>query len=238
MSKINRLLYKLHAARAAYQVREARTLEWLRRRLDGHCYLSWSAGKDSMVMVHLCRRIREDLPILCADTGVPFRWTAEDKSSIEAWAMAQGWLVKYFRWDKWGTTAAASTADEEAYRKTVHAGQFTELKAWAEAHGYTRRVDGMRADEKGPREVFLLSCRGETPNSLHPLWQWSTDDVWTYTCAHGLPWLSIYDHLGPDARNGLIGRNGSTRGRLVFLKRYYPQAFLKACELFNARDYV
>jgi 3'-phosphoadenosine 5'-phosphosulfate sulfotransferase (PAPS reductase)/FAD synthetase len=238
VSKINRIFYRVCAAQPLYRSREARTLEWLRARLADDCYLSWSAGKDSMVMVHLCRRIRADLPILCSDSGVPFRWTAEDKAHIEAWTSAQGWDVRYFAWDKWGTTSAASTSEEDAYRKAVHAGQFTALKAWADEHGYTRRVDGMRAAEKGVREIFLLKCRGETPHSLHPLWQWSTDDVWTYTIAHGLPWLSIYDHLGPDARNGLIGRNGSVRGRLVYLKQHYPQAFLKACELFNARDYV
>lgn len=236
--RIDRTYYRLRAASRAYRAREERTLEWLAPRLDDHCYLSSSAGKDSLVMAHLCLRVRPGLPVLTSDTGVPFRWTAEDKAKIESWMAAQGWITHSFPWDKWGTTQAASVLTEQEYRRTVHAGQFTALHAWAEAHGYTRRVDGMRASEMGGRRPFLLKCRGETARSLHPLWNWECDDVWCYLVRHNIPWLSIYDHLGPSARNGLIGRNGSSRGRLVFLKQFYPQAFRQACELFNARDFV
>lgn len=191
-----------------------------------------------MVVAHLCRRVRPDVPILCTDVGVPYHWSQDDRDRIMTWCASVAWDVRMFPWDKWGTTRAAETRDEDDYRRVVHAGQFAELRAWAVEHGLTRRVDGMRIAEHGKREIFLRTNRGETPTSLHPLWQWSTDDVWTYIVAHDLPWLSIYDHLGPEARNGLIGRNGSARGRLVYLKKFYPMEFLRAAELFNARDYV
>lgn len=51
--------------------------------------------------------------------------------------------------------------------------------------------------------------------------------------SEGLPWLSIYDHVGPTARNGLIGRNGLEQGRLVYLRRYYPEAWRVAREMFG-----
>lgn len=238
VSQINVPYFRLLAAQPGFRSRVARTQAWLRARLRATDALSWSAGKDSMVLVHLCRTINPALPILCVDVGVPYHWSQDDADRLTAWCAAEGWDVRYFPWDKWGTTAAAITVDEAAYRKVIHAGQFADLEAWSTTHGYTRRVDGMRIAEHGARAIFLRRCRGETAKSLHPLWQWSTDEVWAYIVAHDLPWLSIYDHLGPQARNGLIGRNGSARGRLVYLKRFYPAAFRRACELFPARDYV
>ena len=96
----------------------------------------------------------------------------------------------------------------------------------------------MRAEENNTRRKFPASTRGETEHTLQPIWNWNAEDVWTYIVRHGLPWLSIYDHLGPHARNGLIGKNGLEHGRLAYLKLYYPEAFLRACELFGAREYV
>lgn len=235
---IDTTYYRLVAGQPAFVARVRRTLQWLEARLSPEDYVCWSAGKDSMVLAHLVRRLRSDRPIVCSDVGVPYHWSAEDRDRITAWTNAEGWHVQMFPWDKWGTTAAAQTADEAEYRRVVHRGQFAAIDAWAQAHGYRRRLDGMRIAEGGERAVFLRTCRGETPHSLHPLWQWSTDDVWAYLVAHAIPWLSIYDHLGPAARNGLIGRNGATRGRLAYLRRFYPEAFRRACELFNARDYV
>lgn len=238
MSAINRTFYQLHAAQPLFRSRVGRTLEWLRGRLRGDEYVSWSAGKDSMVLAHLCLTVDAALPILCSDVGVPYHWSAEDRDMMLAWCGANGWLVHLFPWDKWGTTNAAGIEDEDAYRRAVHAGQFVAVHVWAAEHGKSRRLDGMRVAEGGKRSIFLRSCRGETETSLHPLWQWSTDDIWAYAVSRGLPWLSIYDHLGPDARNGLVGRNGATSGRLVYLKRFYPKAFACACDLFPARNYV
>lgn len=237
-SKIDVTYFRLRAVQPDYRRRESSTLRWLETRLDATCYLCWSAGKDSMVMAHLCRRVKADLPILCSDTGVPYRWSADDRERFLAWTAEQGWDVRYFPWDKWGNSAIVTATDDKAYRAASHAGQFDALNAWAIEHGHTRRVDGMRMEESRTRKILLAKGRGETNSGLHPLWQWSTDDIWTYTVAHVLPWLSIYDHLGPHARNGLIGKNGREHGRLVYLKRYYPQAFKRACELFGARDYV
>ncbi len=50
-------------------------------------------------------------------------------------------------------------------------------------------------------------------------------DIWAYIIDHDLPWLRIYDCLGPEARNGWIGRNGLEHGRMVYLRKYYPEAY-------------
>lgn len=236
MSKINRTYYRVRSMHADYIAREQRMLRWLDDRLGAHCYVSWSAGKDSTVVAHAAVSLRPDIAVLMVDPGVPIHWTREDR--LRMLECARDWKYQLFSWRKFDNAKALAAPSEPEYRKAVHADQFDALTAHADRLGLTRRMTGMRAAESRTRHVFLSASRGETKHTLQPLWDWSTEDVWTYTIRHGLPWLSIYDHLGPDARNGLIGKNGREYGRLVYLKHYYPEAFRLACDLFGAREYV
>lgn len=234
-SKIDITYFRLRAQQSDYARRESVMLRWLRDRIDDRCYVSWSAGKDSMAVAHAACYVGGSVPVLMVDPGVPIHWTDEDKARMIGYAQAQGWNWNLFPWTKFLTKTSGNDSD---YRKQIHADMFTDLTAYATAQGLARRITGMRAAESKTRHVFLTACRGATAHTLQPLWNWSTADVWTYTVKHELPWLSIYDHLGPDARNGLIGKNGREHGRMAFLKRHYPEAFQHACELFEARDYV
>lgn len=238
MSRIDTPYFRLKSRLPPHERRVGAAVRWLDARLDERCYVSWSAGKDSMVVAHLCVRLRPSIAVLMVDPGVPIHWTDEDRQRLLGFAHRADWNVQLFPWAKFANAVAVSATNEAAYRAAVHADQFRDLTAYAGAHGLARRVTGMRASESKARRLFLCGTRGETAHTLQPLWSWSTEDVWTYIIQQGLPWLSIYDHLGPEARNGLIGKNGREHGRLVYLKRFYPDAFRHACELFGARDHV
>lgn len=239
-SAIDPLLYKLRAAQPDFARAERQALGWLAQRMGRNCYVSWSAGKDSMVAAHLARRIWPEAPILMSDPGAPIHWTEEDRARMLGYADAQGWRVTLFPWDKFSdTTLLEDGLAEEQYRARVHSGQFAALAAYAAAHGLHRRITGMRAEESAQRRIWLRATRGETAHTLQPIAFWPVDFVWAYTVRHGLPWLSIYDHLGPTARNGLLGRNGQKHGRLAYLKRFYPDAYRLACELLpEARNVI
>lgn len=234
-SKIDRAYFRLRAAQWDYQRRESRMLRWLEMRINDDCYVSWSAGKDSMVVAHATHRLRSDIQLLMVDPGIPMHWTEDDRG--RTLAFVESWSVRLFPWDK-RQAGAPVDGDEKHYREAVHKSMFRELTAYAQGSGLTRRITGMRAAESPQRRKLLASTRGETAHTLQPIWDWSTDDVWTYLVRHNIPWLSIYDHLGPEARNGLIGKNGLREGRMTYLRRYYPEAFRRAHALFGARDYV
>lgn len=72
---------------------------------------------------------------------------------------------------------------------------------------------GKRYDYKGGGSAVL------------PVATWQVEDVWAYHITHGLPWLSIYDKMGPSARNGLVGRSGEEFGRIEFLRQHYPDVW-------------
>jgi 3'-phosphoadenosine 5'-phosphosulfate sulfotransferase (PAPS reductase)/FAD synthetase len=235
-SKIDPMVYRLHACTPEYKQKHARLFYDLRRQIDSTCYVSFSAGKDSAVCAHACNLVLPGIPILSSDSGCPMRWLEEERKQWQSYADDQGWNYRLFPWNKWGKKVIEATEDVIEYRKIIHASMFSELNQWATENGYTRRIWGIRKDESIARKIRSGVDGDHCQARLAPIRDWSTNDVWAYIVTHGIPWLSIYDYLGPTARNGLIGIGGSENGRLAFLKKYYPDVYRQARQLFNADD--
>lgn len=238
------LAFRLHAKTRAYH----RRLDRLRCSLDGlepaRCYVSFSAGKDSSVLAHAAHVQHPGIPIRCVDTGVPYHWTEAERSMWSAYAQAQGWDYQIIPWDKWGDDGIRQAQSTGDHARAAHGSMFTDLHTWAEGAGRDHFLVGIRADESKGRRA-TLSTHGEYYRLANgtvrvaPLGLWSWMDVWAYIVTHDLPWLSIYDYLGPRARNGLIGRNGVEDGRMVWLRKFYPEAYRIArdhLDLDYARD--
>lgn len=154
--------------------------------------------------------------------------------SLRPAAMEAGWRLRLFAWDKWSAVdGARDTAD---HQRRAHANMFSDMHAWMAANDYDQTITGMRADESRGRLMHVLA-RGKSHTDragarwLMPLAGWSVTDVWAYLVSHGLPWLGIYDRMGPDARNGIIGRSGDRFGRAQAIHRHYPEYLSVAREL-------
>ena len=178
----------------------------------GRLALLWSPGKDSNVLVWLCRKAffgHVPFRAVHLDTGRTF---AEMDAFRERQAAA------------WGLTliTAPCPPDSEidpslppaarsAARKTAG------LKAVIGAEGFAGILAGIRHDEEGTRakeRVFSprgstgeWDFRGQPPefwdqyNStvpagghvrVHPLLHWSEIDIWRYTAREGIPAISLY----------------------------------------------
>jgi phosphoadenosine phosphosulfate reductase len=234
MTPIERAAFLAHAARPAWRARVDAALKLIGEHIDDHSYVSWSAGKDSMVVADLCRRLRQDVPILMVDPGVPTHWTDNERESMLAYAERSGWALKIFPWDKWRRLAAEMSVEE--HRRIAHDDMFADLTAWADERGLDQRFVGLRAEES-PTRAMHIGRRGKASHNadgrrwVAPIGDWRAEDVWAYIVSRDLPWLTIYDHLGPRARNGLIGRSGVEHGRLGWLKIHYPEAYEEAKRL-------
>ena len=233
MEDVIRAGFVAHSESAAFRLAFARTIALIDRYLDDHSYVSFSAGKDSAVCADICHRRRPGIPILMVDPGCPTHWTEADRAMWLGWAKQRGWNLTLFPFDKW---RVPQHVEVEEYRRQVHDDMFRALHDHAKANGLTQRVMGMRAEES-PRRAMLSATRGpayayaDGGLALNPIMHWTAADVWAYTLRVGLPWLSIYDHMGPYARNGLIGRSGARQGRLAWLKIHYPDAYMEALRL-------
>lgn len=224
-TKISRSEFALRSKRTDYQLRELGLLARLRRELSGDCYVSFSAGKDSVVVAHACHAIRPGIPILMCDPGVPVHWLANEREQWLDYAKRNAWNLRLFPWEKFSNSAAIEKYN--AHPTSVHNSMFRDIAAYAQKQGLKRRVMGLRRDESHAR-AFV---RAATKNTLCPIASWTVNDVWCYIIRHDLPWLSIYDHLGPNARNGIIGRNGREHGRIEYLRKFFPEAYRHAREL-------
>lgn len=195
------------------------------------CYVSFSAGKDSSVLAHAASIAMPGVPILMVDPGCPTHWSEDERKAWKEYAAEAGWNIIMFPWDKWSDddVRAARTARQHAF--AAHRSMFSDLEQWASAHGRDHCLQGLRAEESRGRRVSLITHgdiyrkRDGSMVRVAPLARWTWMDIWAYIIDHDLPWLRIYDCLGPEARNGWIGRNGLEHGRMVYLRKYYPEAY-------------
>lgn len=191
-------------------------------------YVSFSAGKDSSVVAHAMHAAHPNIEILMVDPGCPTHWIESERELWIHYAKKNNWRLKLFLWSKW--TPAPANEDEKQYQKRIHESMFYDLHEHARAHGLECRIMGLRKEESRARDL-LVAVKGisylykDGGSALLPIARWSVADVWAYIVTHNLPWLDIYNKLGPSARNGLIGNSGIDRGRAEYVKRFYPDAW-------------
>ena len=217
-----------HAQTPGYRNKLRQAIEIIRAIDPAVTYVGFSAGKDSAVVADLCHRVHPGIPILMIDPGTPTHWTDEDRAQWLRWIERAGWNFHRFDWDKWGGNRAQESVED--YQQAIHNEMFAQIYDYAEQHGLTHRVMGLRADESRARRI-LIAKRGAAYNyaagggAYLPIARWSTTDVWAHIVTRDLPILDIYHRMGPNARNGIIGRSGESHGRIEYLREHYPDAW-------------
>lgn len=93
-------------------------------------------------------------------------------------------------------------------------------------------VTGIRWEEslrRANRSVFEESTRIKSKWFLHPIIDWSTQDVWDYIHAHDLPYCSLYDE-GKTRIGCIMCPMQGTKGMLIDAERYpkFYKAYLRA----------
>jgi phosphoadenosine phosphosulfate reductase len=260
MDEAERKRYLLHAALPAFD----RRIEQARRKAEAglvvmrHPYIALSFGKDSTVMAHILLSCWPQLPVLYVNCGQWDEWPDTPRvkaaflrrcpcafteltgpSIVEAYISAGGLYVQ----DEEATPTARRAQREYGLSLTKI------LDAEAQQRGYDGVFVGLRREESDNR-ARLFATRGTLYWAAtrqqwicHPLADWHAADVWAYIVRHELPYNELYD-LAPEgrerARNGaMMGTRSARHGRLVFLKRMYPDWFNQLAARFpEVRAYV
>jgi sulfate adenylyltransferase subunit 2 len=193
---------------------EARSIYILREAFHAFQRISmlWSFGKDSTVLIHLCRKAffgRVPFPLIHCDTGLemPEVYAFRD-TYVKEWGIN---LITQPCPPIEATDPTLPHAARVAARKTLG------LKDVIELYGFTGLILGIRRDEESTRaKERVFSPRGvdghwdtrEQPPEfwdqfktdfppgthvrIHPLLHWSELDVWKYIARENIPMPELY----------------------------------------------
>ena len=151
--------------------------------------LTCSFQAEDVVVLHMLRDMRPDIPVLFLDTVHHFEQTyAYRDQLVRDWDLR---LVNVMAAEPSPGLWQTSTNDCCAKHKVGPL--FSALEA------YDVWFTGLRREQSPSRanllevEPFTLPS-GKVIQKVSPLARWSTRQVWDYAAAHGIPLLPLYEH--------------------------------------------
>ena len=143
---------------------------------------------ECVVLVHMLRQHRPDIPVLFLDTVHHFDETYRYRDAIAA------------AWDLNLVTLRAPEPAPGLWRDSTQAccGRHKVDPLFAALRSYDTWFTGLRRDQS-PSRAGLLEVEpftvGDdvTVRKISPLARWSTADVWRYAKAHDIPLLPLYE---------------------------------------------
>jgi phosphoadenosine phosphosulfate reductase len=143
---------------------------------------------ECVVLVHMIREVRPDIPVLFLDTVHHFDATYRYRDEIAA---------------RWNLNLVNLRAEEPLpglWQQDTHAccGRHKVGPLFSALARYDVWFTGLRRDQSPTRaglleiEPFTLE-NGTILNKVSPLARWTTKEVWHYAKAHAIPLLPLYD---------------------------------------------
>jgi 3'-phosphoadenosine 5'-phosphosulfate sulfotransferase (PAPS reductase)/FAD synthetase len=229
---------------------------WLNRKIDralaaiaewgelcqGKFYCSISGGKDSLVALHLISRVFPACPLVWVNQGELAEW--EDcieliealKSDYQILELCppRSLLQLYKDFGIPLDGKMNTKLDKIINQKLI----YDPLEEYQERHDIKGYAWGIRAQESRNRKLYLKQ-HGEVHLIKKGFWVcspvgfWKTKEIWQYIDSHRLPYPAMYDRDRMTVRNGPpIGTTGVNWGRLVELRRFYPEKWQQFIDIF------
>lgn len=240
----NKLLYQLWSKQKSFKkkVEDARRI--VEKYINYSFYVSWSGGKDSNVLLHLCTSFLPDIKVLYIKSGyaIPesyhFMLGLVDKMSLNYTEMQVD--IDYM--DLCAEFGLPHLRSAETQKKVVSMIKKSPANEWTKVNNFNGMFWGLRAEESLKRKAFLqYKGRKFTDKNgiirISPIIDFNINDVWAYHYANGVPINPIYlkENCGQSAetiRNtGWLSTDGENNGRIQWLRTNYPEQFQKIREL-------
>lgn len=184
-------------------------------------YVACSWGKDSVVLLHLCQRVKKDIPIIYWPT--PYQDLIDNFSEVR-----DSYLERY-----------QSSYREMPYQETKKNTRQQSIESGL-SQLYPLVFIGLRADESINRKRTLKKglirqYKSGTYRAC-PIGFWNYQDIWAYIIQQNLPYLSGYDKIekgSPKSRStSHISKSNNMSyqvERWEYLKKHSPE-FVKFIE--------
>lgn len=172
--------------------KEARSIEVLKealKRFDGKIATTFTGGKDSLVVLHLLRRIGDGkvpVPVLNLDTTVKFKEALEFRDR-----MAREWDLDLIITTNREGLKKIKIAENEA--ECCHVLKTDAINMAVDKHGWKALITGVRWDEQEARINEEYFSEKPEHTRVQPILHFTEIDIWDYIEKHKLPYCSLYD---------------------------------------------
>jgi phosphoadenosine phosphosulfate reductase len=154
--------------------------------------LAFTGGKDSLVCLDLLRRAMGGtvtIPVLHVDTTVKFPEIYEYRDQI-----VKEWQLKLIvHINEQALREGPKPTDAEFCIFCTKRMKTEALQQAVHIHGWKALITGVRWDEHEARATELFFSPRPDHMRVHPILQFSEDDVWAYIEKYNLPYCSLYD---------------------------------------------
>jgi len=246
--RINQMLDMRHAKSSGHQKRvvSAQTIVHDALTTLKRPYVSFSGGKDSLVVLHLIMKEMPDIPVLYVDQGMEYPDTYDYVRKIwKEWDLNLTW--EYPEMNLWELYDAGGFLNPDKPTDPLIRKRFSDTVFYDPIKRFSDRINadgffmGLRADESHYRKLNFLTRgfvykKADGLTAVQPIADWSTKDVWAYIASKNLPYNPIYDKTKFEVRNKLrvapfgLGGWHVSLGSYVFMKYYYPGLWNRFCE--------
>ena len=246
MTKSERLLYTLHAQLDEHRsrVREARDTVAVALAQASRPSVSCSFGKDSVVLLRLVLDQCPKTRVFYMDSGYALPETYDLLRRLEKeWGFRTDILKQPTDYialcKRFGLPNIDRTREEQ--RSIVKMLKKDLGDDWARQNGIDLVFMGLRREESRGRDGYLADSpiiRRKGRIYCYPLRNWTGRDVWAYIVTNDIPYLPMYDCCSEKfprewLRNtGWLSTDGANRGRLVWLRQYYPRLYARLVDQF------
>ncbi len=165
-------------------------IAWAHERYGSGLVASTSFGATSAVILHLLHRVAPKTPIICVDTGYLFE---------ETYSFAQELTERLnldVRFYAPALTAARQEAlygrlweqGEDGVRRYLQINKVEPMQRALQDLEATSWIAGVRADQTEHRAGLRRVDRQDGRTKIHPILQWSSEDIDRYIAEHDLPY--------------------------------------------------